>query len=190
MAKKIGILGGTFDPPHIGHLIIANEVLDQVGLDEIRFMPNHEPPHKVRNSGTSIKDRLDMIELAIEGHPYFSIETIELKKEGPSYTYDTIKELKERAAKAEYYFIIGADMVEYLPHWHKIEELIKLVQFIGTNRPNYELKSTYPIRFVEVPMIEVSSSMIRRRIQTGKTIKYLLPDSVIRYIGEKQLYES
>lgn len=190
MKRKIGILGGTFDPPHMGHLIIANEVLDQMELDEVKFMPNHEPPHKVRKSGTTVEDRLAMLELSIDGHPSFSIETIELYEEGLSYTFHTMKALKEKNPDVEYYFIIGADMVEYLPRWYNIEELIRLVQFVGTNRPNYKLESPYPISFIEVPMIEISSSMIRDRIKKGNSIKYLLPDPVIRYIGENHLYET
>lgn len=188
MKRKVGILGGTFDPPHLGHLIIANEVLDQLGLDEVMFMPNHEPPHKERNSGTTGHDRLTMLKLAIEGHPSFSIESFELNQQGRSYTYDTMKKLTEKNPDNEYYFIIGADMVEYLPHWYNIEELIKLVQFVGANRPNHRLETPYPVTMVEVPMIEISSSMIRSRVQRGNTIRYLLPDPVSRYIEENHLY--
>ncbi|RWR15183.1 nicotinate-nucleotide adenylyltransferase [Siminovitchia fortis] len=190
MKRKIGILGGTFDPPHLGHLIIANEVLDRLGLDEVRFMPNHEPPHKERHSGTSVENRLDMLERAIDGHPKFSIETIELNQDGRSYTYDTMKTVREKNPDNDYFFIIGADMVEFLPHWYNIEELVKLVQFVGANRPNYKLESPYPVQFVEVPMIEISSSMIRDRVKKRMSIKYLLPDQVIRYIEENHLYET
>ncbi len=190
MKRKIGILGGTFDPLHLGHLIIANEVLDRLGLDEVKFMPNHEPPHKDRHTGTTAENRLAMLERAIEGHPKFSIETIELNQAGRSYTYDTMKILREKNPQNDYYFIIGADMVEYLPHWYNIEKLVKIVQFVGTNRPHNKLESPYPVKFVEVPMIDISSSMIRDRIKKGMSIKYLLPDQVIRYIEENDLYES
>ncbi len=190
MKRKIGILGGTFDPPHLGHLIIANEVMVQLKLDEVRFMPNHEPPHKERHSGTTVENRLSMLEKSIEGNPSFSIETIELNRDGRSYTYDTMKELSQKNTEDDYYFIIGGDMVEYLPHWYKIEELLKLVQFVGTNRPNYNLESQYPITYVKVPMIEISSSMIRDRVKNGASIKYLLPENVIRYIEENHLYET
>lgn len=190
MKRKIGILGGTFDPPHLGHLIIANEALDQLGLDEVKFMPNYEPPHKERHSGTTIDDRLTMLERAINGHPDFSLETIELYQAGRSYTFHTMKALKEKNPDVDYYFIIGADMVEYLPHWYKIDELVKLVQFVGTNRPTYRLKSPYPVSFIKVPMIDISSSMIRDRVKQGNSIKYLIPDPVIRYIEENHLYET
>jgi nicotinate-nucleotide adenylyltransferase len=188
--KKIGILGGTFDPPHLGHLIIANEVLDQLGLDELKFMPNQEPPHKTRNSKTKPADRLKMLELAIRDHPQFSLETIELERPGRSYTYDTMMELKRKRPGDEYYFIIGADMVEYLPHWHRIDDLIKLVQFVGASRPHFTLESAYPILYVDVPQVDISSTLIRERIKSGKSVKYLLPDKVIHYIEENRLYGS
>ncbi|WP_110926946.1 nicotinate-nucleotide adenylyltransferase [Bacillus massiliglaciei] len=188
--RKIGILGGTFNPPHIGHLIIANEVLDALSLDEVRFMPNHTPPHKEKTGDVSDLDRLTMLEQALDGHPSFFIEDIELERKGTSYTYDTIKLLMERESDVEYYFIIGADMIEYLPKWHRIEELAELIQFVGVKRPGYKDETEYPIIMVDVPQMFISSSMIRRKLRTGKTVKYLIPDPVVRYIKENDLYES
>lgn len=188
--KKIGILGGTFDPPHNGHLLIANEVLNALQLEEIWFMPNHEPPHKKRSNSVSDEDRVQMLELAISGNNSFKIEKIELERNGPSYTIDTMKILTEIHTGYSFYFIIGADMVEYLPKWNRIEELINLVQFVGVQRPGYEVATDYPILYVDVPQMEVSSSDIRARIQTGKPIKYLLPESVISYMMGGRLYES
>lgn len=190
MKKRVGILGGTFDPPHIGHLIIANEVLHRLNLHQVEFMPNQEPPHKNRTSGTTLNNRLEMLELAIEEQPAFSIEKIELERQGRSFTIDTINILQQLYPEKEYYFIIGADMVEYLPKWHKIEELVKKLHFIGVSRPNYQLKSPYPVTSVEVPQIDISSSLIRDRRKMGESIKYLLPDKVISYIEENYLYES
>lgn len=186
--KKIGILGGTFDPPHQGHLLIANEVLSELNLDEIWFMPNQEPPHKKKSESVKNDERLDMLELAIEGNSSFKIETIELERKGPSFTVDTIKILKDHYPNYLFFFIIGADMIEYLPKWHQIDELIKLVQFVGVERPKYSHLTEYPIVYVDVPAFDVSSSMIRERLKEGKTVRYLLPDSVIDYIGEKHLY--
>jgi nicotinate-nucleotide adenylyltransferase len=186
--KKIGILGGTFDPPHQGHLLIANEVLSELSLDEIWFMPNQEPPHKKKSESVKNEERLHMLEMAIGGNPLFKIETIELERKGPSFTVDTIKILNHQYPNHHFFFIIGADMIEYLPKWHQIDELIKLVQFVGVERPKYSIKTDYPIIYVDVPAFDVSSSMIRERIKHGKTVRYLLPDSVIEYIGEKQLY--
>jgi nicotinate-nucleotide adenylyltransferase len=188
--KKIGILGGTFDPPHHGHLLIANEVLDQLQLDEIWFMPNFEPPHKEKSGGATTEDRVKMLELAIDGHPKFRIETIELDRAGRSYTIDTMKLLIARHPDVDFYFIIGADMIEYLPKWHKIDELIKLIKFVGINRPEHVEETAYPIIHVKVPEIAVSSKLIRNRIKEKRTIRYLLPEAVRMYIEENQLYGS
>lgn len=188
--KRIGILGGTFDPPHLGHLIISNEVLNAFQLDEIWFMPNQEPPHKKQSHAINDADRVNLLKLAISGHPKFKIELIELERSGPSYTYETMKILKERHPDQQFYFIIGADMIEYLPKWKNIDELIKLVQFIGVNRPSYKHESQYPILFRDVPNMEISSSLIRKRLKENETIQYLVPDSVRNYIKENNLYGS
>lgn len=187
---KVGILGGTFDPPHYGHLLIANEVLSELNLDEIWFMPNQEPPHKKKSDSVENTDRLQMLELSIEGNSAFKIEKIELERSGPSFTVDTMKILNEQFPNHQFYFIIGADMIEYLPKWHKIDELIELVQFVGVQRPEYSSETDYPIHYVDIPAFEVSSSMIRKRVNQGMTVRYLLPDRVIDFIREKQLYET
>ncbi|MED4969612.1 nicotinate-nucleotide adenylyltransferase [Geobacillus sp. NFOSA3] len=186
--RKIGIFGGTFDPPHYGHLLMANEVLHALQLSEIWFMPNRIPPHKQHEQVTKSEDRLRMLELAIADHPRFHIETIELEREGPSYTYDTIRQLLSMHPDHEFYFIIGADMVEYLPHWYKIAELIQLVTFVGVKRPGFSTETSYPIMEVEVPQFAVSSSMIRDRVRKGQTIRYLVPECVRLYIEERKLY--
>lgn len=186
--KKVGILGGTFDPPHSGHLLIANEVLCALKLDEIWFMPNQEPPHKKKTDSVDNDERIHMLHLAIEGNPSFKVETIELERTGPSYTVETMEILTSRYVENQFFFIIGADMIEYLPKWHEIDKLINLVQFVGVERPSYSQITEYPILYVDVPSMEVSSSLIRERVKQGKTIRYLLPDSVIRYIEENQLY--
>ncbi|WP_409301805.1 nicotinate-nucleotide adenylyltransferase [Peribacillus sp. SCS-155] len=188
--KKIGILGGTFDPPHIGHLIVANEVFHALQLDEIRFMPNHTPPHKRKTNKVSDSDRLNMLKIAVKDHPGFFVEEIELHRDGASFTYDTMVELNSLEPESSFYFIIGADMIEYLPKWHKIDELLQLVQFVGVKRPTYNDVTEYPVRMVDIPEMVISSSMIRDKIWNRQTIKYLLPDSVIKYIEENHLYES
>lgn len=185
---KVGILGGTFDPPHNGHLLIANEVLSTLQLDEIWFLPNQEPPHKKKSESISNEDRLQMLELAIGGNDAFRVETMELHRKGPSYTVDTMKMMNNQYPGYQFFFIIGADMIEYLPKWHKIDELIKLVQFVGVERPSYSSQTDYPVLYVDVPALDVSSSMIRDRVKNGKTVRYLLPDSVIQFIEEKHLY--
>jgi nicotinate-nucleotide adenylyltransferase len=129
-----------------------------------------------------------MLELAIGENAAFKVETIELHREGPSYTVDTMKMINTQYTDHQFFFIIGADMIEYLPKWHKIDELVKLVQFVGVERPAYSHQTDYPILFVDVPAMDVSSSMIRDRVKSGKTVRYLLPDPVIHYIEEKHLY--
>ena len=188
MSKNIGILGGTFDPPHFGHLLIASEVRHAMQLSEIWFMPNQIPPHKQDEHFTDSKHRLNMIKLAIHDQAHFKIEQIELDREGPSFTYDTLRILREQFPTYSFYFIIGADMIEYLPKWYKIDDLMKLVTFVGVQRPAHQLQSKYPVIFIDIPEFAVSSSLIRERVKNGNTIHYLTPDSVIQYIKEHQLY--
>ncbi|MED1607466.1 nicotinate-nucleotide adenylyltransferase [Cytobacillus kochii] len=187
--KRIGILGGTFDPPHLGHLIIANEVLHAKDLDEIWFMPNQEPPHKKKSYFLSNEDRVALLRRAVSDHPQFQIELVELERKGPSYTVDTIKILHEREKDTKFFFIIGADMVEYLHKWRDIDYLLDLVTFVGVKRPDYQLTTKYPVDYVEIPEIGISSTLIRERMQNGKTIKYLVPENVRTYMEENHLYE-
>ncbi|MBB6454346.1 nicotinate-nucleotide adenylyltransferase [Salirhabdus euzebyi] len=185
--KKIGLLGGTFDPPHIGHLIMAEEVCEKLQLDEVWFIPVNVPPHK-EASTTHGEHRLEMVKRAIEGNKHFKLEPIELKRKGISYTVDTVKQLKDKHPKHTFYFIIGADMVEYLPKWHQIKELVQLVQFVGVNRTGYKVKSDFNVIEVPIPFVDISSSQIRDRVGEKITTKYWLPDSVRRYIREQDLY--
>lgn len=187
--KKVGLLGGTFNPPHMGHLIVAEQVLEKADLDEIRFLPNHVPPHKQVDDTVSVNQRLLMLQAAIKDHPRFSIERIELERQGASYTYDTIKLLMERDENTEFSFIIGGDMIEYLPKWYKIHELQKMVKFIGVNRPAYTHETSFDVQLIEVPAIDLSSSYIRDTVNKGQSIRYLVPDDVYRFIKEERLYE-
>ena len=187
---KIGILGGTFNPPHTGHLIIANEVFHALELEKVWFMPNQEPPHKKKEGNVSNQQRVKMLELAIQGHPHFDVESLELERQGPSYTYETMKILTDRHKNHEFYFIIGGDMIEYLAKWHKIDELQQLVKFVGVNRPRYSSKTEYEVLLIDSPSIDLSSSMIRQRIESGGTIRYLVPELVRDYIEENGLYGS
>lgn len=188
MRKKIGILGGTFDPPHLGHLIMAEEVKLALQLQEVWFLPTNVPPHK-KDAMTSANHRYHMLNKAIKDNDSFKVNTTEIEREGKSYTFDTISILKEAYPENDLYFIIGADMVEYLPKWYKIKELIELVSFVAVNRPSYSLETTYPVINVHIPMIEISSTAIRHRLASGETVKYLMPDSVYTYIKENRLYE-
>lgn len=187
--NKVGIIGGTFDPPHVGHLLIANDVRQKLSLDEIWFMPNHIPPHKQNKSVTPTPIRVKMIEAAVASNSSFRVETIELQREGPSYTYDTMMLLAKKYPDTRFYFIIGADMVEYLPKWHNIEKLLKIITFIGVKRPGYTFSSEYPVLEVETPQMDISSTLIRKLVQEGWTSQYLVPDKVKEIIEEKRLYE-
>lgn len=187
--KKIGILGGTFDPPHMGHLIIAETVRTTLNLDEVWFIPTNEPPHKNYASSTG-QDRLKMIKLAIEDNEYFRVNDIEMKRLGKSFTFDTMNILMNEYKNEEFFFIIGADMVEYLPNWSRIDELVHLVKFVGVQREGYELNSPYPIIKVDIPLIDISSTLIRTKLCADVSVKYLIPESVDAYIKENQLYEN
>lgn len=187
--KKVGIFGGTFNPPHIGHVIMANEVYAALDLDEVRFMPNAQAPHKDVSKSTTNEQRLQMVERAIANIPYFSVETFELERGGVSYTFDTMKAMREREPQTEFYFIIGGDMIDSLHTWHRIDELMELVTFVGVKRPGYEAKSYYHVQMVDVPEINLSSTYIRQRLQQKNIpLLYLLPPAVESYIREEGLY--
>ncbi|SDJ73503.1 nicotinate-nucleotide adenylyltransferase [Alkalibacterium thalassium] len=187
--KKIGILGGTFNPPHLGHLIIAEHVRDQLDLDTILFMPSYEPPHKQSKQTIDHVHRVNMLERSLSDNDQFDIDLSEIERKGKSYTYDTMRLLKEKHPDTEFYFIIGADMVEDLPNWHKIDELIQLVQFVAVNRPNYQTESAYPVIMVDVPDVDISSSMIRQKVRDGCSIKYLVTAETEKYIESEGLYK-
>ncbi|MBM7584755.1 nicotinate-nucleotide adenylyltransferase [Bacillus pakistanensis] len=186
--RRVGLLGGTFNPPHLGHLIMAEEVRTFLNLDEVRFMPNKIPPHKNISVNISADHRMRMVSLAIKENPYFQLEAIELDRSGTSYSIDTIRILKNRDPDSQFFFIIGGDMVEYLPKWHKIEELVKLVQFVGVNRSNYDLKTPYNVQMVTIPNIDISSTLIRERLNKHQNVRYLIPQKVEEYIREEGLY--
>ncbi|WP_078552748.1 nicotinate-nucleotide adenylyltransferase [Bacillus alkalicellulosilyticus] len=189
--KRIGILGGTFDPPHYGHLLIAEEVRKELTLDEVWFMPSHIPPHKIRNDLSSSEDREKMVTLAIEDNQHFILSTIELERKGRSFTIDTMRQLTKDHPTASFYFIVGGDMVDQLDNWVEIEQLLTLVTFVGLRRPKYNSDSPYKKNIIEidVPQLDISSSLIRERKRDGKNIKYLIPESVRKYICERGLYE-
>jgi len=194
---KVGIMGGTFDPIHIGHLIAAQIACEQAGLDEVWFMPTNVPPHKENAPLASAEQRLQMVKLAVDAHPYFRPLDIELRKGGISYTIDTVKLLREEQPGIHFSYIIGADMVQFLPKWYKIEELTALITFIGLMRPGYILDlEDLPVHIqqavslAEMPLIELSSTRIRSRKAKGQSIRYMVPDRVYEYIEENGIYGS
>lgn len=195
--KKIGILGGTFDPIHIAHLLAADQAIFYADLDEIWFMPAPIPPHKRYSKVTPIVHRVEMVKRVTALNSKYKLCTIELEREGPSYTFDTMKEIKKRFPEDSFFFIIGGDMVHDLSDWYKIEELLQMVRFIGLERPGYlfepgtETEKGIYEQVVKIPMphLDISSSLIREWIKMGRTICYVVPSSVEEYIKENHLYE-
>ncbi len=193
---KIGLLGGTFNPIHIGHLILAEEAREKLGLDKVIFVPTFVPPHKDNVDIAQAVARLKMVKLAIAGNKYFSVSDIEIKRNGRSYTIDTIKEFKKNYSLDQIFFIIGSDLMKYLDDWKDIGEISRLVKFIVATRPGYPLEdittyavsrqagvSTLPIRAVDISGFE-----IRHAIKEGKSFRYLVPEAVFRYINKKRIY--
>lgn len=188
--EKIGIIGGTFNPPHLGHLIIADQVKDQLDLDRILFMPTAEPPHSSAEKKTIAAEiRVEMLDLAIMENPDFDLELYEVEQGGKNYTYNTMKVLKDLNPGVDFYFIIGGDMIADLPTWHRIEDLLNLVQFVGVKRPGFKDETDYPIIMVDIPLTNISSSLIRDKVSKGCSIKYLVSKDLAKYIESEGLYK-
>lgn len=192
--SRVGIMGGAFDPVHLGHLLAAEAAREQYGLEEVWFMPSHIPPHK-HQAGVSGKQRLEMVEAATRANPAFKPLDIELRRGGVSYTVDTIRELRREHPDLDLYFIIGADMVNYLPKWEGIEELTGMLRFIGLQRPGSFLElDALPdhiqqaVHLADMPLVDISSSLVRKRLASGKSVRYMVPDEVHEYIVRSGLY--
>lgn len=196
----IGIFGGTFDPIHMGHLIVAEEVRVKLGLAEMIFVPAGKPWLKADRAISSVTHRLEMISLAIADNPHFKISTIEANRPGPSYTIDTIDALKQQlGTKARLFFVLGSDALSDLPKWKQPSRLVQECQLVTFMRPNsavpsYKLlESAIPgisqhVIFVEVPQIDISATQIRSRISQKEPLSDLVPTAVERYIIEHGLY--
>jgi len=199
--KRIGISGGTFDPIHYGHLIIAEEIRETMGLEKVIFIPSGNPPHKKNIKVTEAIHRYNMVKLATASNPYFEVASIEIEREGYSYTIDTLKQLKQIYGRdTTFFFITGADVIPELVTWRSFENLFTLCEFVAVLRPGFEkefllekieyYKRNYNaiIHVVDAPLIGISSTIIRKRIKQGKSIKYLVPESVEDYIRKNALY--
>ncbi|MDD4938576.1 MAG: nicotinate-nucleotide adenylyltransferase [Candidatus Omnitrophica bacterium] len=186
---KIGLLGGTFNPIHTGHLILAEEVREKLLLDRIIFVPAYLPPHKDNSEIIPARLRLDMVRAAIKGNRHFSVSEIEIKRDGRSFTIDTIREFKKDYPGDKLYFIIGSDLLKYLDDWKDLDEIIKMVDFIAATRPGYPLERI-PSRISTVPIraVDISGFEIRKAIKENKSFRYLVPESVFNYIRKKRLY--
>ncbi len=188
---RIGILGGTFNPIHIGHLILAEEALFKLKLDKVIFVPAYMPPHKSVEGTAKPQDRLKMVKLAIEGNPAFEVSTFEIDSKTKSYSIDTLKEFRKvYGGGTELYFITGSDLLKDLFSWKNVNEIFKMSKFIIANRPGYPVKDVpEEAETVVITPIEVSSEDIRKRLNENRSIRYLVPEKVRSYIIEHNLYK-
>ncbi len=186
---KIGILGGTFNPVHIGHLILAEEAREKLGLDKVIFIPANLPPHKDNIDIADPQARLKMLKLAVKGNRYFAVSDIEIRRLGRSYTIDTIKALKDKYKDDELYFIIGSDLLKYLEGWKDLSEIFKIVKFIAATRPGYPLENIPAyIKTLGIRAVDISGFSVRQCVKEGKSFRYLVPEAVFEYINKTKLY--
>ena len=198
---RLGIMGGTFDPIHYGHLVAAEMTRYKFNLSKVLFIPTGKPPHKLERETAAAEQRLAMIKEAIRDNAEFDISTLELEREGPSYTVDTLRILRGDYPEHQLYFITGTDALLHIFSWYKSEEIFKLTEVIGVARPGFDLtdfilklKQEHSddrsrIHYVEVPALAISSTDIRERVRNGQSIRYLLPEAVRQIIIRNRLYE-
>ena len=203
MSQRIGLYGGSFDPIHFGHLISARSIAEQLSLERIVLIPSARPPHKRGVVLCDARHRLAMARLAVAGDPLFEVSDVEMHREGPSYTIDTVGEFRSRLGQeAELFWIIGADSLPELPTWHRIAELVARVQIVTATRPGWNPPAIESLAAVvgavrarglfdycvSTPSVEISSTQIRERVATARSIRYLTPDKVTSYISANGLY--
>jgi len=198
-ALRVGVIGGTFDPIHMGHLIIAEEARTRLGLSRIVFIPAGRPPHKLDQEIADPERRLEMIRLAVSGNAHFSVSRVDVDRSGPCYSLDTVRLLRDAwGIDVDIYFLIGTDSLVELPTWHQPQRLIRLCHVVVVGRPGYradldELDRLLPgtaslIQLLHTPTLDISSTEIKRRVREGRSIRYLVPASVERYIYDHCLY--
>ena len=199
---RLGIYGGTFDPIHFGHLVLAEQCREQCGLDEVWFVPAALPPHKLTNTISSADSRCGMLELAIAGHPAFRVSRIELDRQGPSFTVTTLEHLKAANEARELFLLIGADSLRDLPYWREPARILELATVAAVNRGDRPLPDTTELRQsvgpivderilrVSMPGIDISSTDIRARVREHRSIRYLVPRAVEMYINHHHLYQA
>lgn len=200
-AKKVGILGGTFRPIHVGHLLMAETALDSFGLDCVLLMPNGNPPHKALEDAEDCKHRMNMVMLATEGNDKFAPSSFELQRTGVIYTYRTLELLKEEHPETTYYFILGADSLRDIPNWKFADKICQDAILLVAVRGELDKKQVAKditfleqqyhaeIHVLDMPNVAISSTDIRERIRTGRSIRYLVPPSVETYLRKNHLYE-
>jgi nicotinate-nucleotide adenylyltransferase len=195
---RVGIYGGVFNPPHHGHLVAAQEAHTQLELDVVVWIPVGDAPHRVIEEDPGAEARFEMVELAIAGDERFRVSRIELDREGPSYTVDTLRELHARGPDDELFLILGGDQAAALPAWREPSEVMSLAtigvferataSFNAIGITLARLPGREKLRLLQMPRIDISSTMVRRRVAAGKPIRYLVPDKVAHYIGARGLY--
>src|SRR5581483_9040798 len=193
---RIGVYGGTFDPIHCGHLVLAEQCREQLALDEVWFVPAGEPPHKLGVPHSSGRQRREMVELAIAGHPQFRVSDIELERRGPSFTVDTLEELRRRQQDDEFWLLIGADSLHDFPTWRQPQRIAELARIAAVNRAGQPVPdiSAFTAQFgdrldvVTMPGMDVSASDLRRRVHDRHSIRFLVPRAVEMYIAQNGLY--
>lgn len=191
--RRIGIMGGTFDPIHHGHLIAASEVQDRFGLDQVVFVPTGQPWQKGHSHVSAAEDRYLMTVIATASNPCFGVSRVDIDRPGPTYTVDTLRDLTAAyGSDVELYFITGPDALSAILSWKDAEQVFDLAHFIGVTRPGYELTDEHlpadAAELVEIPAMAISSSACRDRVAAGKPVWYLVPDGVVQYIAKRGLY--
>jgi nicotinate-nucleotide adenylyltransferase len=195
---RVGILGGAFNPPHIGHLVCAQEALIQLELEKVVFVPVGRAPHRGIEADPGAETRLELVELAIAGDDRFESSRIELDRDGPSYTSETLRQMRSAAPDDEHFLILGGDQAAALGSWHEPEEVLSLATVAVVERVSWtrnaigiklgRLKGAQRVRYLDMPLMQVSSSAIRRRVAAGRPIRYLVPDAVASYVEANGLY--
>ena len=201
---RLGVFGGTFDPVHLGHLILAEQCREQAKLDQVLFVPAARPPHKLNHELTRFDQRVEMLQLAISGHPVFRIDELEKSRPGPSYTYITLEEIRQRDRDADLCLIVGADSLNDLPQWVQPCRILELATLLVVPRPGWEmaeletlqqalaLPADFPLRLqmIHAPLIDIASRDVRQRIGQGRSVRFLIPRAVEAYIADKGLYRA
>jgi nicotinate-nucleotide adenylyltransferase len=192
-AQRIGVMGGTFDPIHHGHLVAASEVAQVFSLDEVVFVPTGQPWQKDEREVSPSEDRYLMTVIATASNPRFSVSRIDIDRGGPTYTIDTLRDLRaERGDDMELFFITGADALSQMMSWQDVNELFALAHFVGVTRPGHRLTDRGlpedQVSLLEIPALAISSTDCRRRVATGQPIWYLVPDGIVQYIAKRRLY--
>jgi len=193
-AKRIGVLGGTFDPIHNGHLVAASEVAHVLALDEVIFVPTGQPWQKEDRELAPPEDRYLMTVIATAFDPLLTVSRVDIDRPGETYTVDTLSDLRAaRGPDAEFFFIMGADALSRIKSWHNTENLFSLAHFVGCTRPGHPIDldglDEREVTLIEIPALEISSTACRERVRTGRPIRYLVPDGVIQYIAKRGLYQ-